>query len=78
VSSGVVPLLLGMRAKLWPIASSCDDGEPYGSRIDKLSSVSWLNSKAFLFFQASSDEIGLIRVLLKRNLEVFFLENFFE
>jgi hypothetical protein len=69
-----MPLLSGLWARPGPTASSSTDEEPCGSRIDKPPSVSWLNSKAFLFLQVLLGETSLIRVLSKRNLEVVLLE----
>jgi hypothetical protein len=71
--SDVASLLSSLWARPGPTASSSTDEDPSGSRIDKPSSVSWLNSKAFLFLQVLLDETSLIRVLSNRNLEVAFL-----
>jgi hypothetical protein len=48
------------------------------SHIDKPPSISWLNSKASLLPQVLPREASLIRVLLKRNLEVVFPEKILE
>jgi hypothetical protein len=57
-----------------PTTSNCSDEKPWWSYIDKLLSVSWLNSKASLLPQVLPREASLVRVLSKRNLKVVFPE----